>query len=149
MPKTIPGHATGAGEKVDLESVSTKDLFSDSFLKQQKNALLRERELYVARIEALQEEAEQMAEEAEPGDTQFDEESGEGASSNVDREYNLRLITQAHQTLDDIDRALGKLERGVYGLCEKSGKPISEARLEAIPWATLSVEYANGGLTRR
>ena len=90
-----------------------------------------------------------MAEEAEPGDTQFDEESGEGASSNVVREYNLRLITQAHQTLDDIDRALGKLERGVYGLCEKSGKPISEARLEAIPWATLSVEYANGGLTRR
>ncbi len=39
--------------------------------------------------------------------------------------------------LGRIDRALGRLRKGKYGLCEKCGKPIDAKRLEALPTATL------------
>jgi DnaK suppressor protein len=38
----------------------------------------------------------------------------------------------------DIEHALDKLARGVYGLSELSGEPIPLARLRAIPWARLT-----------
>jgi RNA polymerase-binding transcription factor DksA len=35
------------------------------------------------------------------------------------------------------------MDEGLYGLCEVSGKPIPLARLEALPYATTVVEYAD------
>lgn len=51
----------------------------DKFSTEQKSALEAERETYAAQAVSLKAEADQMAQEAEPGDVQFDEESGEGA----------------------------------------------------------------------
>jgi RNA polymerase-binding transcription factor DksA len=34
--------------------------------------------------------------------------------------------------------ALRRIERGTYGICEISGEPIEEKRLQAIPWATIT-----------
>lgn len=90
-----------------------------------------------------------MAAEMEPGDTQFDEESGEGGTANVDREHNLRLVSQAIAAIEEIDRALEKMEKGTYGLCEHCGNPIAEARLEALPFAALCVSCKSGGLVAR
>ena len=39
-----------------------------------------------------------------------------------------------------IDRALDKIEEGTYGICDITGKDISKARLEAIPYATMTVD---------
>jgi len=41
------------------------------------------------------------------------------------------------ETLRRIDVALEKLDVGGYGMCEWCGRPISMARLRAIPWADL------------
>jgi len=41
-----------------------------------------------------------------------------------------------------IDVALAKIDDGTYGICEGTGKPIPEARLNAIPWTVYTVEYA-------
>jgi RNA polymerase-binding protein DksA len=41
-----------------------------------------------------------------------------------------------------IDRALEKIDNGTYGICEGTGKPIPEARLNALPWTPFTVEYA-------
>lgn len=104
---------------------------------------------YTEQADRLRAEAEQMAEDTEPGDTQFDEESGDASTANVDREHNLHLVGQALATIEEIDRALGKMERGSYGLCEHCGEKIAEARLEALPYASLCVSCKAGGLTRR
>ena len=45
------------------------------------------------------------------------------------------LATQLRETLADVDRAIEKLEEGTYGVCELCGKPIGDARLEAMPTA--------------
>ncbi len=41
--------------------------------------------------------------------------------------------------LKEIDRALGRVERGTYGVCESCGEEISPARLKALPWARYCV----------
>jgi RNA polymerase-binding protein DksA len=45
------------------------------------------------------------------------------------------LATQLRETLADVERALHKLDDGTYGVCEVCGKPIGDARLEAMPTA--------------
>ncbi len=43
------------------------------------------------------------------------------------------------QMLKEIDRALERVARGSYGVCEGCGQDISPARLKAIPWARYCV----------
>ncbi|MFN2606479.1 MAG: TraR/DksA C4-type zinc finger protein [Acidimicrobiales bacterium] len=122
---------------------------ADRFLDEQRSLLLAEREASLRQAETLRAEAEQLAEEMEPGDTQFDEESGEGGTLNVERERDLALSAQARAAADEVDRALAKVEAGTYGTCEQCGQPIPRARLKAMPAAALCVACKSGGLSRR
>ena len=65
---------------------------------------------------------------------------GDMASVTFDRELDEGLEEGAQQTLDQIDRALAKLDAGTYGTCERCGKAIGEERLRARPWATLCID---------
>jgi len=52
-----------------------------------------------------------------------------------------RALTQNEKdVLAQIERALQKLDEGTYGLSDRSFVPIPTERLEAMPWATLTVE---------
>jgi RNA polymerase-binding transcription factor DksA len=119
------------------------------FLEEQRALLLAEREEYVHKADELKAEADILALESEPGDIQFDEEGGEGNTSNVEREVDLVLSAQARAAVDEIDRALAKIDGGNYGICEKCGQPIPKARLKALPYAALCVQCKSGGLSRR
>jgi len=43
-------------------------------------------------------------------------------------------------TLEQVERALGRIDDGTYGVSEFSGKPIPKDRLEAVPYATTLVD---------
>ncbi len=123
---------------------------SDSgFVDAQRALLLEERATYVHQAEELKAQADSLALEHEPGDVQFDEEGGEGGTSNVDRELDLVLSGQARAAIEEIDRALSKIDAGTYGRCEQCGRDIPEARLEALPHAALCVACKSGGLSSR
>ena len=122
---------------------------ADKFLAEQRAELIAERASYVEQAESLRQEAEMLAEDMEPGDIQFDEESGEGDTLNVERERDLALSAQARAAVDEIDRALAKMDAGTYGVCERCGNPIPKARLKALPYAALCVACKSGGLSRR
>ena len=62
------------------------------------------------------------------------------ASSETDRSLELRTRDRQRKLISKIDEALRRLEEGAYGFCEETGEPISVARLEARPIATLSLE---------
>jgi DnaK suppressor protein len=119
------------------------------FLEEQRTALLEEREVYKRQAEDLRAEAESLALEREPGDVQFDEESGEGGTVAVDRERDLTLSAQALATIEEIDMALRAIDALTYGACEICGQPIPKARLRALPYARLCVSCKSGGLHRR
>jgi len=125
------------------------DAGADRFFAEQRALLIVERESHERQAEVLRAEAEQMAAEMEPGDVQFDEESGEGGTMSVERERDLTLSAQARAAIDEIDRALAKIDNGRYGTCEQCGNPIPKVRLKALPYASLCVGCKSGGLSRR
>jgi DnaK suppressor protein len=126
-----------------------KKVVFDKFMLEQRDLLHEERARHVEQAQELKAEADQMAAEMEPGDVQFDEESGEGTTTAIDRERDLALSAQAQVEVEEIDHALAKLELGTYGLCEHCGQHIPKPRLKAIPHARLCIACKSGGLSRR
>jgi len=62
------------------------------------------------------------------------------ASSETDRSLELRASDRQRKLIAKIDSALRRIEDGSFGYCEETGEPISLARLEARPIATLSLD---------
>ncbi len=123
--------------------------FDAKFLQSQRELLLFERGRLLHDADTLTAEANALAELREPGDVQFDEESGEGDTLAVERERDLALSAQFRDQIVEIDRAMLKIDAGTYGICEVSGQPIPRERLKAIAWARERVEYKVGGFSRR
>jgi RNA polymerase-binding transcription factor DksA len=126
-----------------------KSPFGAKFVGEMKARLIEERAKYLHSAEEYRAEADALLEGREPGDVQFDEESGEGDTLAVERERDLALSAQAQTAVAEIDAALDRIEKGVYGVCITSSLPIPQERLRAIPWAGQRVEYKVGGLGRR
>jgi RNA polymerase-binding protein DksA len=118
----------------------------DKFLEGQLELLKEERATYLRQAETLQAEADSLTEDREPGDVQFDEESGEGDTLAVERERDLALSAQARAAIEEIDKAVEKIHDGSYGRCENCGTAIPKERLKALPYAALCVKCKSGGL---
>jgi RNA polymerase-binding transcription factor DksA len=147
--RTAKKATTKAPTKAPAKSTRKRSAVADKFLEAQRKALLEERDTYTRHATDLRAEAEQLAADREPGDVQFDEESGQGDTMNVERERDLALSAQALAAVEDIDRALAKIDAGTYGICERCGQPIPKERLKALPYAALCVACKSGGLTTR
>jgi len=119
------------------------------FLEEVRELLLADRAIYQEQATSLRAEADSLALEREPGDVQFDEESGEGGTVTVDRERNLALSGQATLAVEEIDDALKRIVDKTYGYCERCFQPIPKPRLRALPYARLCVACKSGGLSRR
>jgi DnaK suppressor protein len=63
-------------------------------------------------------------------------------SDNYEQEFTLGLVESERRLLREIDDALGRIDRGIYGVCLDRGTPINKARLELQPWAKYSIEAA-------
>ncbi len=136
-------------EYLNLPDEDIDNLSDSEFLSGQSELLNLERETYAAQASALKAEADTIAQESEPGDTQFDEESGEGGTATIDRERDLALAAQARAAVEEIDGAIRKINHGTYGICEVCHNPIPRARLRALPYARLCVKCKEGGLSKR
>jgi RNA polymerase-binding protein DksA len=141
--------ATATKAKALAAPIAAADAFPTKTLDKLRRLLEEERETYLRQARDLAAEAEALASEREPGDTQFDEESGEGDTLNVERERDLALSASATQAVEEIDRALRRMDGGSYGICERCGKKIAVARLEALPFAALCIECKSREERRR
>ena len=63
----------------------------------------------------------------------YDSNFADSSQVTVERGEAGRLATELQETLDEVEAAIERLEAGNYGRCEVCGKPISPARLEAMP----------------
>lgn len=62
------------------------------------------------------------------------------ASVETDHALELRTRDRERKLVKKINQALERIDEGEYGYCEETGEPISIARLDARPIATLSLE---------
>ena len=147
--KSAPKSATKAAPKKSMKKAASPKVKLPAFLtdkkwlKQQHEALLSERATYTHNAEALAAEAAALMADRDPGDVQFDEESGEGDTLAVERDRDLALSAKAREKIDEIDAALARLEKGKYGMCVsgEEGDVIPKERLEALPMAAKCVKH--------
>ena len=62
------------------------------------------------------------------------------ANADAEAELQIRLHRTDGRLTRAIDQALARIRQGTYGACEVCKRPISEARLEAVPWTHLCRE---------
>jgi DnaK suppressor protein len=72
----------------------------------------------------------------------FGKRIGDGTTEAVERLNTVGAANAIAATLEDVERAILKLEDGTYGVCDRCGAAIPDERLEAIPWAVLCVNCA-------
>ena len=89
-----------------------KPNLTEKTLSKLKELLIEERVRHLAQADELAQEAVDLITDREAGDTQFDEESGEGDSVAVERERSLFLSAEAHNTVKKIYRALERMKVG-------------------------------------
>ena len=106
-----------------------------------RELLLAERARAVRRVAALQREFAGVAEAASAGGTD-DEHDPEGATLAFERQHTAALLDQAREQVTAIDAALGRLEAGRHGVCERCGQPIGADRLAARPAALTCIRCA-------
>jgi DnaK suppressor protein len=88
----------------------------------------------------------------EASSTKMDELADAGAAETL---QGMTLVNAAatREVLHEVLEALRRIERGTYGICEITGEPIEEKRLQAIPWARYSFagqdDLEKGGFGRK
>ena len=99
------------------------------------------------RLEAIIEDHEREREQSKiaegSADRSADPDNVDGGAIEVEMEIDQAMVQNARELLARVQHALDRMEKGLYGTCEVTGKPIPLARLEALPYATTTVEAAN------
>jgi len=71
-----------------------------------------------------------------------DEHDPEGSTASMDQVRDTALLVTVRRTLAELEAARERLAEGMYGTCERCGRPIAPARLEARPEARTCVACA-------
>lgn len=122
-----------------LSAPNHKQKRLDPFVRGQKDKLLQLRDAMVDSMAGVAKD--NLRSRAEGSEASaFGMHQADAGSDAYDRDFALSLLSQEQDALYEIDQALKRIELGTYGICEMSGKPISHARLEAIPFARFTVE---------
>ena len=116
-----------------------KKVVLNAFVKAQRQRLLDLRDELVEAMEGVARDSLRVS--AEGGDASaFGMHTADAGSDAYDRDFALNLLSKEQDGLYEIEEALERVSNGTYGICEITGKPIPQARLEAIPFARLTVE---------
>lgn len=92
-----------------------------------------------ARLEKLSLEVRQIERDRrEPVPADF----AEQATAREDEEVLADLAQADLAEIEQIRKALARIEAGSYGVCDSCGEPIAEKRLAALPYATTCIECA-------
>ncbi|WP_091078103.1 TraR/DksA family transcriptional regulator [Microlunatus sagamiharensis] len=72
-----------------------------------------------------------------------DEHDPEGSTASMDQVRDTALLATVRRTVVELEAARERLAEGTYGTCERCGRPIAPARLEARPEARTCVACAS------
>lgn len=104
-------------------------------LEEEQNRLGALRDQYVAEGLTSESEDESLSELSSMHQHQADI-----GTETFNRERDLSILERVEGELADIEHALKRLDNGSYGSCEACGKPIGDARLEAMPAARFCLD---------
>ncbi len=92
----------------------------------------------ISQKEALLAEAGEALNEL-PGQTAFPD-LGDQATAEIDRNFMLKLRGRERKLLKKIEDAIERIDKGVFGICDRCGEEINIKRLEARPVTTMCID---------
>jgi RNA polymerase-binding transcription factor DksA len=91
-------------------------------------------------LEEAQQELEEFTDEAtHPPEAEL----GGGSSGYSTWQTAVVLRQHVENRIEELEAAIDRAEKGLYGVCEECGEPIPPERLEALPFTTLCVDCAS------
>ena len=112
---------------------------SASFIQKQRQRLLDLRDELVDAMSGMTRDTIRNAPEGSEA-SGSGQHQGDAGSDAYDRDFALSVLAKEQDALYEIEQALRRIQLGLYGICEISSNKIPTARLEAIPFARLTVE---------
>ena len=99
-------------------------------------------------------QAGKLARDATEGLPNYSMHMADAGTDSFDRDFALTMLSSDQDALYEIEAAIKRIENGSYGVCELTGQPIPEGRLDAIPWARFCADAQrqlerDGALKRR
>ncbi len=74
------------------------------------------------------------------GEVGIDEDFADAGTATFDRERDQSIQNNVRDLIDQVSRALRRIDAGTYGDCERCGRPIDRARLKALPRTLLCMD---------
>ena len=105
-----------------------------------KNLILQKREELLEELGYLEDGMTTTPKEAAGENTAYTFHMADLGTDNMEREKAFFFARREGRLLYHLEQALERIENGTYGICRECGKPISEARLEAVPHASMCIE---------
>jgi len=128
-------------QEIEKAKVKNRKRFTQKELDRFKAVLLAIRGKIAGDIQHLEKEGLNTSQREASGDLSgYSLHMADMATDNFDRELTLGLASNEQNLLNLIDAALLKIKEGSFGLCERTFKQISKKRLNAMPYAPLSLE---------
>jgi DnaK suppressor protein len=132
---------TRSSEAADRRKASTLDILGRGTTKTRINPAWRE---HYNRLRELREQMvdsrRTLASDAKEEKANYSIHMADAATDTYDSDWALSMLSSDQNAIYEIEEAINRIEAGVYGTCEMTGKPIEEERLEAIPWTRFSME---------
>lgn len=72
--------------------------------------------------------------------TGYSQHQADQGTDDFDRTISLEVTSREYNILRQIERALEKIDENTYGTCDITGEDIPMPRLEAVPYATMTVK---------
>ncbi len=139
--KKAPAKKAGTTKKAASTAAKPKYLTDEKWLAARRTSLDGEIESRRNIIAAATADITQLMLDRDAGDTQFDDESGEGDPMVVELDQLRSQILSSRAAIEEVEEAIERLADGSYGICKVSGDFISKERLEAIPEASVCPQY--------
>ncbi|MCX8497181.1 MAG: TraR/DksA C4-type zinc finger protein, partial [Akkermansiaceae bacterium] len=122
-----------------LVAAGSNGTHSPAFVQKQRQRLLDLRDDLVDAVSGMARDTIRNAPEGSEA-SGSGQHQGDAGSDAYDRDFALSVLAKEQDALYEIEQALRRIQSGSYGICEISSRKIPQTRLEAIPFARLTVE---------
>jgi RNA polymerase-binding transcription factor DksA len=128
--------------------MAAKPAYTKKELEDLRKRLVDERAELQIQLTTIEETSFAASQSDLSGEVSFDEENADAGTFTFERERDLSIENNVRDLMGKIDRALGKMDEGVYGVCSRCGKPIEKARMKALPYVDLCIKDAQAQARR-
>ncbi len=130
--------AAAVTKKEQLASAVNKKLRLSPFIRKQLEKLLSLRDELIGQMSGVAKDT--LRTPSDGGDSSaFGMHQADAGSDSYDRDFALNMLSQEQDAFHEIEEAIARVHKGVYGICEMSEEKIPQARLDAIPFTRYTV----------